>query len=351
MNYKTLKDDFMIRFNTDHSVDCVFCGTPLFLLGDITPGYALVTSLSAGTALAYAPRDKPLFSVQSSDSNISYTSPAEKLLQYHEENYAKDCFHLLAHLLPDLPLKGADFLFSNNCTSSLFHNQSAAICMLFSSIFSISPQEIITKIPFSVNDVQKRISLISSMCVTARHAEVYDNFVKNRYPLPISGHKTIIITADIKKSHLRKNVSDAVKTLQSASEQNLDFCDITREMLINIPNQQKQILDFCINERQRISYYSKVSSLHDLCELVNASSRELLNIINSKELTQLYNISSSAEGICALRPTFDGSALYCIVTDNSVDKFIFQTEAAYEKKAGFKPAFYVCDTVTNGIIH
>ena len=81
MNYTTLKDDFKIRFNTNRSIDCAFCGTPLFLLGDITPGTALVTSLSAGTAIAYAPKDTPAFSVQSSDSNTSYTCPKDKLLQ------------------------------------------------------------------------------------------------------------------------------------------------------------------------------------------------------------------------------------------------------------------------------
>ncbi len=348
MNYTTLKDDFKIRFNTNRSIDCAFCGTPLFLLGDITPGTALVTSLSAGTAIAYAPKDTPAFSVQSSDSNISYTCPKDKLLQYHEENYAKNIFHMISSLSPHLPINGADFLFSHNTVSSVFHNQTGALFVLLSDLFSISEND--KKILLLKSEPQEQISLISAVNAKSHRAVIYDKSDFKSYPLPISGHKIIIVTADIKNAYLQRKVNDAVKTLGEHLEKSLEVCDISREILTDIPAQQKQLLDFCINERQRISAYPKVASLRELCDLINASSRELLNIIASKELTRLFDIVSS-DDICAFRPAFDGTALYCIVQDDSVDKFIFQTEAAYEKKAGFKPAFYVCDTVTNGIIH
>lgn len=347
MNYKALKNDFSIRYDTKQTVKCCFCGTVLFLLGDITPGFALTTSLSAGTALLYAPTDNNLFGIQSTDSNILYSCSKDKLLQYHEDNFAKDTFHMLAYLTSDSPNVGANFLFSHNAPASFFHNNSGALCLLFSKHFLKSPKVITEKLPSAINNPQHYITLMSSMTAKKNHAELYDNCLYKTYPLPILGCKTVIITANLKRAYLSQRVNGAIEMLRSQLDKNIEFADISREMLFDIPAQHKQLLEFCINEKKRIYAYPQISSSHEFCDLINASSFELLRTIKSKDISLLADCVSSFPDLCAFRPTFDGRALYCIIPDGSVDNFITHTEAMYEKKAGLKPAFYICDTITH----
>ena len=130
MNIKEFQDNFKIRYNTKSSPSCVFTGYPLFLLGDITyncENYALMTTLSLGTTLIFGKSQNNTFSIQNTSDNLQYTCSEKELSKYHEENYAKDIFHLISSLYSDLNITGLNMLFSHDINNTNFQTYSAPL--------------------------------------------------------------------------------------------------------------------------------------------------------------------------------------------------------------------------------
>ena len=361
MNFKNLQDDFKTRYNTNANVPCVFSCTPLFLLGDITcscGGHSLLTGLSAGTALAINTHiQKNIFSIQTSGENTMFTCTSDELSKYHENNFAKQLFHILSRLISHISpeLSGADMLFEHNTAAAEFQNPSGALISAAALLFAPEkkPLDIISAAALCEYTKMDLVKLIVSLTSEQGHCVLTDSnsMSYQRYKLPAEGKKFIIITTDIKKHPVSLYMQNAYKELKKNIPELLYPSQITKDMLnsnSSLKESDVKLLCFMLNEENRIEKYPHISGFDDICRMINESGREMVEIINDSVLSLLFEILSKSAAL-AYRPTANASGAYCIVCDEKVDDFIKETTSEYEKKAGYKPAFYICDTAASGI--
>lgn len=362
MNFKNLQNDFKTIYNTNITVPCTFSGTSLFLLGDVTcdcGGSSLITSLSSGTSLALNTHKKDsIYSIQQTRENLVFTCKADKLSLYHENNYAKPLFHIIDRLISyfNINLTGADLLFENNTIDKPFHNYSGPLVSAFMLLFT--PQkhvsDILSALSDSILSKKDTLSLLASLISKECHciAADGDTFNYHSYLLPVSGKKIIIIKTDIKKQHMSVNIKNAYKNLQKYIPDIHFFSQVNEDVLVSdnpLSKKEIKMLCFMLNEEKRIRKYPNISGFDDLCGIIKESCYELLEISESPQLSLLIDILSSITDAKAFRPLSDNSSVYCIVNNEAVDDFTLRFEKEFEKKAGYKPTFYICDTITSGI--
>ena len=359
MKFQKLQDYFKIRFNSTKNVPCFFSGTPFFLLGDITCNcskHSLMTTLSSGTALAIDTHKKDnVFSIQTSRENTSFSCEKKKLLNYHEDNSLKKLFNILGLILPHLKeeISGADMLFSDNTIDSFFNSRKEVLFTAFSLLFfpEKTPSEIISKISSPDFSKKNTLKLLAALSGREKHCIITDNSLISYKPyrIPLMDKKIIIIKTDIKNQEFGAKMTKAFREFQSKNNKNMD---ISKDMLysdFSLNEENIDFLCFMLNEEKRIEKYPKISNFNDFCEIINESGREFIELCKNSELDLLYNIAAKSPDILALRPTENISFIYSIVEDANVDRFIEDFDREYEKKAGYKPTFFICDTATSGI--
>ncbi len=361
MNFKDLKSNFNIRYNTNADVPCFFAGTPLFLLGDVTSSNSssLLTVLSTGTAVAINTHaSKNIFSIQNTSENITYTCAGNELSKYHENNYANPLFNFISKIMPYLPQKlaSADMLFLDNTLKSQFTNPIGALCSAIYLLYF--PEREIKDFlgyfnygePETAAKLTAALVLGKEQCLV--HTGHYENYKK--YRLPISNKKIIIILTDGKNQFISQGMDNAFNKLQKEHPEITISTELADDIIMNensLNDKEKDFLCFMLNEENRIKKYPKISNYEEFCNIINESAKEFLKIANSPDLDLLANVLSNNPKCHAFRPVQNLPGIYCIVPNVDVDAFIEKTVSEYEKKAGYKPAFYVCDTASSGIEH
>ena len=359
MNFQKIQDYFKIRFNSSEDISCFFSGTPFFLLGDITCNcskHSLMTTLSSGTGLAINTHKKDnIFSIQSSQKNISYSCEKHKLLNYHEDDFSKKLFNMLGEIIPNLKeeISGCDMLFFDNTIDNFFHSHKEVLLSAISLLFfpEQTPAEIISKISPSDFSKKDKLKLLAALSGRENHCIITDNskMIYKSYRIPLINKKIIFIKTDIKNQYLSSKMTNVCKVFESKSIQNTP---LSKDILFSDFSLNKEDIDFlCFmsNEEKRIEKYPNISNFNDFCKIINESGSELIKLCNNSELDLLYSIATKNPYLLAIRPSYNISFVYSIVSDNNVDKFIETFETEYEKKAGYKPTFFICDTVTSGI--
>ena len=357
MNFKELQNNFKIRYNTKSSPQCVFTGYPLFLLGDITyncENYALITSLSSGTALAFNISSSNTFSVQKTTDNFLYTCNSNELSDYHQENYAKEIFNLISPLYRDLNISGLNMLFSYDINQQFFQIHSAPIlsalsCFMTEKKTSSQLIHVLQTLKFPPKNYASLLSSIDSIknsCVLI-DGNVYNY---NHFLFPMSDKKIIIIKNEEKNQHISLNMNKAYSSYMKYTAINNSLPSLESD-ISTIPLQSKEIrlLSFLLNEKKRINKYPYIKTLADLCNIISESSHELLSLTSSSNIQILADVISETKIPLTFRPLLDESAFYCIVYNDDVDSINKLCEKNYEKKAGYKPTFYICDSKTGGL--
>ena len=357
MNFKELQNDFKVRYNKKSSPQCVFTGYPLFLLGDITydcENHAILTSLSSGTALAYDKSSNNTFSVQKTTDNYLYTCPANSTSHYHKENYAKKIFNIISSFYPDLNISGLNMLFSYDIQHESFQIHSTPLLTVLSHfmIEKKSPSQIIHSIQnlkFSPKEYAKILASIDSLknsCIII-NKNIYNY---KHLPFPMHDKKIIIIKTKERKQYMSLHMNNAYSDYLKFAAMNNSASSLESDIsTLPLPDKEINLLLFLLNEKKRINKYPHITSFDDLCNIISESSQELINLTNSSDIKILNDIITSTHLPLTSRPLLDDSAFYCIVYDNDIDSFIQICEKNYEKKAGYKPTFYICDTITGGL--
>lgn len=329
MNFKDLKNDFKTRYFTQNEPTAVFAGKTLFLLGgetlDCTGG--IMTSLSAGTALIFNLSKTPaLFTVQNADTDIAYQCSKNELAHYSDDNFARGIFRIIAQHNDKSDISGLDMLFKNNTTNTDFFNYSGALTKALSCLDNTIVSDEVP--PFRTLFLDKN---------TQEYSE-------NK--LSFSGKKIIVITIETKKQNISGMCKSATARLPEGVP--LDAQTISEKAFTETDN---KLLTFIAEEKKRVDAFKNESDFHTACKAITASGSELFSISNSDKLRTLQNILSTTDSALAFRPAFDNSAIYVITEDFAVDALIKKVEDEYEKKAGSKPAFYICDIGSHHIIH
>lgn len=363
MNFQNLQNNFKTVYNNTRTVPCFFAGTPLFLLGDITAGCgssSLITALSSGTALAIdINTQKKIFSIQQTQENLAFTCRLNKLSSYNEKNYAKPLFHIISKLNTyfKLNLTAADLLFEHNTIDTFFHNCSASLISALFLLFekNDNPVDILSVLSEEFSDYELR-AILSTLVLKKGNCVMIndDNLLYKQYTLPISFSKIVIIKTDIKKQYMTVKMKNAYNSLKKYLEANNLPVNINGELTYDdmpLTENEVRLLRFMNNEEKRIGKYPAITGFDEFCGIINSSCKELLEISANSPLLILAETISATKCVSAFRPLADNSSVYCIVNDRQVDEFITVCEREYEKKAGYKPTFYICDTVSSGIEH
>lgn len=336
MNFKNLQDDFFIRYNTNSTPYCLFSGTPLYILGDLSfPdfGHSLITAISTGTALL-TDFEGSDFSIQQTDDNTIFSCSKNNLDLYKEKNYATKIFQAIDCLnsYSPNPPKCARLLYHHNTKIKSFHNYLAPLISLYMLIYKeSSPERILTALSPLKLLRKEYLSLLATLTLNKGHIKLSNNLSLSEkdYLFPIDGNKIIIIKTDAKP---KKIFTDFSPTADPES--------LTKE--------QQKILSFFIKEEDLILKYPGISNFSEFYNLINESSEDLRSIIDSTELSILLEITEKTSAL-ASRAILNSSSIYSIVPDCDIDDFIKYTEKEYEKKAGYKPTFYITDTINSGI--
>lgn len=318
MDFTNLKNNFKIRYCHKGAVNTVFSGKPFCLLGGEEDYSGMIfTTLSVGTALAFAPGgDSNSYTVQDSETNTEYFCERKNLTSYSEDNFARDIFNELGNLnrLYDLP--GMNMLFKCNCANSDFSDYRNALRLAVSSFDGVHYKELAPPSPSAHHALQ--IAKSSHICT--------ENSVS------FAGTKFILITTPATKRHLSR-LCAKMCTASAVCGKSLN------------PH------DFIQNENERVTAFAAAEKLPEACDILCGSGAELFRFFSSYDMISLREILETTDGVLAFRPAPDISAVYAVVKDEYVDSFMQTAEYRYEKKAGIKPTFYICDIGVQQIIH
>lgn len=336
MNFKNLQDDFLVRYNTKTKPYCTFSGTPLFLMGDLLfsdCGHSLITALSSGTALAVS-HEGTDYSIQQTLENTVFSCAGKKLTLYNEKNYATPIFHTIAHLNSHFKINpdGMKLLFEHNTISKGFHNYLAPLISAFMLLFSnSSPVDVLTALSSMKFTKKEYFSILATISLSKGHIILSDNLslLAKDYIFPLLGTKIVIIKTNTKPKRIYTDFST-----------DADPDDLSKE--------QQRILSFFIKEEERILKYPAIKDFSEFHNLINESGEDLLSLIDVPAISLLAEVTRKTSAL-SLRPIANSSSIYAIVSDEDIDDFVNFTEGEYEKKAGYKPTFYITDTTDSGI--
>ena len=336
MNFKNLQDNFLVRYNTKTKPYCTFSGTPLFLLGDNSfpdCGHSLISAISAGTALSISFEGTD-FSIQQTHDNTVFSAEKKNLLTYSEKNYAAPIFHLISYLNSHFKndSDGLRLLYDHNTNSRGFYNYLAPLISLFLLLFpGHTPVDALTALSPMNLSKKEYFSLLASTSQSKGHITLANNLslLTKDYLLPRDAVKIVIIKTD---SKLKRILTD-FSPMSDADE---------------LSKEQQRILSFFIKEEERVLKYPEIKDISGFHKLINESGEDLLSLIDMPVISLLIDITRKTPALSS-RPIANSSSIYAIVPDGEVDNFIKYTEKEYEKKAGYKPTFYITDTVASGI--
>lgn len=336
MNFKNLESDFSIRYNTKTKPCFAYSGTPLYIMGDLSfphCGHSLITSISSGTALSMT-LDGPDYSIQQTSDNTVFSCDEKNLLSYSEKNYAAPIFHVIYYLNSYFKIdsKGLNILYEHNTNTKGFHNYLSPLISAFLKLFSdSSPEDVLKSLSSMKFPKRDYLSLMATLSLVKGHIILADNLslITKDYLLPTSDTKIIIIKTDQKPKRLFADFSPTTDSDQ-------------------LTLHQQRILSFFIKEEWRILKYPEIANSSEFYGLVNDSGEDLLSLIDAPHITLLTKIVQNSSALCS-RPILNSSSIYAIVPDPDVDKFIDYVGLEHEKKAGYKPTFYITDTCDSGI--
>lgn len=336
MNFKNLQDNFLVRYNTKTKPYCTFSGTPLFLLGDISfpdYGHSLISVISAGTALSISFEGTD-FSIQQTHDNTVFSAEKKNLLNYSEKNYAAPIFHAISYLNSHFKndSDGLRLLYEHNTNSKGFYNYLSPLISLFLLLFpGHTPTDALTALTPMKLSKKDYFSLFVTASQNKGHITLTDNLslLTKDYLLPPDDVKIVIIKTDTKPKRIFSDFSPTS-----------DPDELSKE--------QQRILSFFIKEEERVLKYPELKDIGEFHNLINESGEDLLSLLDTSAISLLVDITRKTPALSS-RPIANSSSVYAIVPDTEVDNFIKYTENEYEKKAGYKPTFYITDTVASGI--
>lgn len=354
MIFKNLQEEFKIRYKSKETALCVFSGAPLFIFGDI--GHhcgttSLIISLSAGTAAAVnVNTNHSTVSICRTCDNIIISYPTNKLGKYYEENYTRSLFHMLFQTMNSLHVnfRGAEVLFENSTEDNFFHNYKGALLSAVALILNKRDDvlQMLSKQDFFGLDAA---GLTASMILKEEQCLLYNGTSRTyaRYSLPLFGKKIIIIKTGAKTMHLPLIFANAYSKIQKNHPEIVSFAQLDSEIVRTadeLREIEKKVIIFSLNEEKRMSEYPYLSDEIDFHKILNNSGRELYEIVGNSELAALCEILSNTDGVCAHRPLADNTGVFCIAADSYVDGVVKDCESRFEKKVGYRPAFYICNT-------
>lgn len=336
MNFKNLQDDFSVRYNTKTKPYCTFSGTPLFLLGDISfsdCGHSLISAISAGTALSISFEGTD-FSIQQTHDNTVFSSEKKNLLTYSEKNYATPIFHAISYLNSHFKndSEGLMLLYEHNTNSKGFYNYLSPLISAFLLLFpGYTLTDALTALSSLNLSKKEYFSLLTTLSQSKGHITLADNLslLTKNYLLPLDDSKIVIIKTDSKPKKIFTDFSPVA-----------DPDELSKE--------QRRILSFFIKEEERILKYPEIKDFSEFHNLINESCEDLLPLIDTPAISLLIDIIRKTPALSS-RPIANSSSVFTIVPDSEIDSFIGFAEKEYEKKAGYKPTFYITDTVASGI--
>lgn len=355
MIFQKLQNDFKIRYFSDKTPACAFAGYPLFLLGDINIGYSsLSTALSAGTAIAFETTNNNTFSVQRNNDNTLFSCEINDLLSCHEDNFPETIFKIIGKLSAsaDIKFTGADMLFLHNTQDSHFHNyKSALLTMLFSLFFPGKPiEELICSVQNMQYSEKETRSVLTSLCSYQNSCIITRNRTYKQYPLPLYDKKIIIAKLSEKNPHICQTLKNALHSYKKYAVENNQSPELNSDLLysdIPLTAKEKKILFFALNEEKRIKNYTNISDFGGFSSIINSSAEEMLDFLDCRPFSLLCKIFSNYTS--AFRPMPEDMSVYCIIYNDMVDSFIASCAKEFEKKAGYKPTFFICDTASSGL--
>lgn len=353
MNLKKLQSDFKIRYNRDVTPSCTFAGTPLFLLGDITPTEnAIVTALSSGTALAINTGVfENVFSIQDTETNTVYTCEKERLSRYRSDTPARLIFNILGALNDNLglKLKGAELLYMHMTTEPKFFNSVSPLLTAISILSGEEPVRLLS--PLSTLGISKKelFSYKATLMLCKDRCAVNLDGDFRILPIPFCGTKTVIIKTGKKNLYLSEKINKAVCDFKKAAESEGEVFTLTKDLLFNLSlsRQTRELCEFAIREDERIKAF--LHGRENIFSLINQSAEDFIKIAENDDLKLLYRTATDLKTHLAIRPLPSGAGLYAIIPDRDVDGFLEALSKVYQKKSGIKPEFYVTDTANSGM--
>ncbi len=305
MDFKTLKNDFKIRFKTDAEPDCVFSGHRLKILGDYLPDVSdlLTAQLSCGTGLIFSKSEKDdVIRVQNANNNICYECNIYELDKYQEEDFTKEIFSEILKIRKPSELFGLDMLFVNNTDSKLFCNSLGAVKSAF-----------------------------EKMSNKSQNADLRLYFQKC---------KVVIVDAENKPENL---ISLSKKVLKKVKLLSLNDYSIPEKT--NLSLSEEKMYRFMLNEKKRVETAKKEKKIGEIYKIISASGDELISFSSTYSFVDMYKFIKKTKIAFTQRPCFENSMIFAVVADSDVDRFIKAIESEYKKKADKTPAFYICDTI------
>ena len=237
--------------------------------------------------------EKKVFIRQTGDE-LMYECEAEKLASYDGEDWSREIFLLLARFIKKTDMCGMQILFHCDCNDE-FKNYFLAAAVGFCKCFLPKKNiaEILEYIMPKKMDFADKITLLcpKNTCFFETGEELSGYSFEDEYKIIIA--KT--------KKHMKKD---------SRAEEDKNF--------------------------------EKPSGFKGLSEFIKKGAEESLKSCKNSEYTaMLYN---EAKKYAEFVGIYKDCGVYAFIRDAEVDEFVRKTGEEYEKKAGSKPEFYICNS-------
>ncbi len=337
MNGETLRQNFIKVYRDNNIPINVFKAAHGFsLLCEAEPNSAAIgMGIAPNTYLGIRLCDEDSFYVRFPGSEMQYECSRNKLSEYSQNDCAEPIFKTIARLLKgNESISGAQLYFQCECDEEKFAEYKAVLVYGMGTILGMNTSgENLMKFiyPDTMNFSENARNIITLSSAENR-CEAIEKTEISFFSLPFGGCKLVIGKTDTKPlksvEYDEKKLDMGIAAYKGSDEYNK--------------------INYAINEKERFKQ-AKEALKHGeyarLGHIIRRSSCEYLSVVkkNGSNLKMLFDMAAESSIICGI---YERSGIYAIVEDNRVDSFIKAVGAAYERKIGKRPDFYVCAAAT-----
>lgn len=292
------------------------------------------------------------FNLRFSDSNIEYNCKAEKLLEYSENNPAREYFRLLGKAIKNSGINGAEILLYREVTYEGFDNCKNSATYAFSDLFlknkTISElADFVCENKKNYSDYLQISASLSSkkncFCVTGHNNVTLFPALFDKYNIIIAVSEKKIQKQNFSalSNKIKKNTKDEYTSLLQMSDpsENL-LCDLSESAYVqfikNETNRKKSAIDFL--QSGDICQFGKIAK---------DSAKEWLEISGKKADTikTHFEIASCLSPVCGI---FQNRGIFAFIEKENTDNFLKKTEEICKKRAEKKPFFLISESSETG---
>lgn len=315
---------------------------PVILMGEYNLSEkqkVLGIGIKPDTYIGVRLRNDDNFYIRDISDVVVYQCVREELSYYKENEWAGELFSILSKMIKNTDISGAEILFYAEPKNKEIESYKASLCYAF---FKITGEKFKNKELLNF--------MLPNDCTFSENAKalISLNSAKNKVLLVENATPQYIHTIDTKyKIILILTEEKPFKGIEFPKIKAEDDKDIIfDEYTIYKDLEDYSVMEFSKREQTRTDWAIlalKKNNLREFGAMVKASAEEYLaesNKKNSKVGTLFFTASILTE-VCGL---YKNRGVFAFVMEEKIDSFVEKVGKIYEKKAGKKPNFYICET-------